>query len=108
MGLLGRLVPHRVNVRVPSGWCGRSCQYTGLASAVDDELPSPSTGGPVGADEFVDQGGRLPASAPGPGHLRAGACRAPHGSRYMTELARPCSNSAPMGTRPASGSEVAS
>ena len=26
----------------------------------------------------------MPASAPGPGHLRAGACRAPHGSRFVT------------------------
>src|SRR3954465_755499 len=56
----------------------------GLPSLVDDELPSPSTGGPVGADEIVDQGGRHPASAPGPGHLRAGACRAPHGSRFVS------------------------
>src|SRR4051812_48044133 len=56
----------------------------GLASAVDDELPSASTGGPDGADEHVDQRGRNPASAPGPGHHRAGACRAPHGSRFVS------------------------
>src|SRR5215212_4855518 len=52
---------------------------------MDDELPSPSTGGPVGADEFVDTGGRCPASEPGPGHLRAGARRVPpHGRRLVS------------------------
>src|SRR5919199_295056 len=51
---------------------------------MEDELTSSSTGGPVGATRFVHQRGRVPAPAPGPGHLRAGACCAPHGSRLVT------------------------
>src|SRR3954469_1557964 len=62
----------------------RFCHLPVLPSAVEGELTSPSTGGPVGADEFVDQRGRCPASQPGPGHLRAGAQHAPHGSRLVT------------------------
>src|SRR3954469_7755860 len=62
----------------------RFCHLPVLPSAVEGELTSPSTGGPVGADEFVDQRGRCPASQPGPGHLRAGAQHAPHGSRLVS------------------------
>src|SRR3712207_5253908 len=61
-----------------------SCHLPGLTSAVEGELTSPSTGGPVGADDLVDQGGRRPAPQPGPGHLRAGARPALHGSRLVT------------------------
>src|SRR4051812_3546409 len=61
------------------------CHPPGLASAVVDEHTSSPTGGPVGADEFVDQRGRRTASQPGPGHLRAGVRRAhPYGSRLVT------------------------
>src|SRR4051795_13293093 len=62
----------------------RNCHRTVLPSAVEGELTSPATGGPVGADEFVDQRGRCPAPVPGPGHLRAGAPHAPHGSRLVS------------------------
>src|SRR3954468_23628714 len=62
----------------------RFCHLPVLRSVVDGELTSPSTGGLVGADVFVDQRGRCPASQPGPGHLRAGVQHAPHGSRLVT------------------------
>src|SRR3954469_13971589 len=60
------------------------CHLPVLPSAVDGELTSPATGGPVGADDFVDQRGRRAASQPGPGNLRAGVQHAPHGSRLVT------------------------
>src|SRR5918998_38933 len=76
------------HVRPPEGGHAASSQcdrhLPALASGVDDGPAPPSTGGPVGADDLVDQRGRSPAPVPGPGHLRAGAQHAPHRESTVT------------------------